>query len=325
MSFENVIGQEKITRYLRHLLTNDRLASGYLFVGPEGVGKVLCALNLAKAINCSESLDFDSCDNCANCKRIDSNTHPDVHILEPEGSNYIKIESIRSMQKDINLRPFEGKKKVFIIKQVEYMTAESANAFLKILEEPPNSTIIILTTSNISRLFSTITSRCQKIFFGIPRRIELANMLKDSFGLDEQKSHFFGFFCEGRLGAALRYKDSQLFTEKNRLIDSLIQKHSHSLNEDVSLNQLKREDIPVYLDIMISFLRDIWIAKLGLDSSGMIHSDREKEIREISLGFKMEEIYNDMDIVLDSYKYLEQNINLKLLIEIISTKLQLFN
>ncbi len=130
MSFQDIKGQDKPIQMLKEYIKQSRLNGGYLFVGPEGVGKRLVAKTVAKAINCQgEGLDasttlsvdgernrtIDSCDKCVSCLKIDKNQHPDFHLIDTESSDDIKIEYIRQLQKDINLKPYEGKTKVFIM------------------------------------------------------------------------------------------------------------------------------------------------------------------------------------------------------------------
>ena len=116
---------------------------------------MLTALNFAKALTCKDVVSSEPCGECPSCKKIDSMTHPDVFILraEKEGSS-IKIDDVRQLIKDIYLKPFEAKKKVYIIDGAEDMKHEAANALLKTLEEPPTDSILILITDNLRGAFS---------------------------------------------------------------------------------------------------------------------------------------------------------------------------
>ena len=189
MSFNNVIGQERVKRALRQALENGRLAHAILLYGPEGVGKRAMAIELAKAVNCTRA-KTDACDRCNSCHKISSLQHPDLKVVFPGPAqlpveeevsvlqkiaedNYqpvgfgksvtIPIDKIRELRKQASYHPYEGKRKVAIVLGADQMRPEAANALLKILEEPPGTMLLILTATNPSSLLPTILSRCQRI------------------------------------------------------------------------------------------------------------------------------------------------------------------
>ena len=161
-TLERIKGQVLAERMLRGVLKTNRIAPAYLFSGPEGTGKVLAALQFAKALNCEKG----GCEECPSCVRIDEGTHPDVKVIsvQPDKSS-IGIEQVRGMQKEAYLKPFMSRAKVYIIENAERMTEEASNSLLKILEEPPGQAFFILTTSSPRMLIPTITSRCQAVRF----------------------------------------------------------------------------------------------------------------------------------------------------------------
>jgi DNA polymerase-3 subunit delta' len=147
-------------------LRHRRLAHAYLFAGPRGSGKEAVARTLAKALNC-ETKEFDSCDDCDSCRRIDAGQHPDIYWVRPESkSRRISVDQIREFERAINLKPAMAGVKVGVIVDADCLGEEASNAFLKTLEEPPAQTVIILLTAEPQRLLATILSRCLKISFG---------------------------------------------------------------------------------------------------------------------------------------------------------------
>ena len=170
---------------------NGRLAHAYLFYGPEGTGKEAFALEIAKALNCQNE-STKPCNQCPSCTKINQLKHPDVKLIIPEakswsaqdlqkkyqlksenpysrieytGTTSISIEKIRDLKNEAKYTPYEGQKKVYIITESEKMTRESANSFLKLLEEPPDNLIIILINKSLSTMLDTIKSRCQIVYF----------------------------------------------------------------------------------------------------------------------------------------------------------------
>jgi DNA polymerase III subunit delta' len=164
MSLHDIIGQEKAVRILTGTIKRERVPSSILFSGDSGIGKRLTAFNYAKALNCLEPVDFDACDRCVSCRKIDGETHPDVTSMVSENDE-IKIEAIRQTVEILSLRPYEGRKKILVIDDADFMNINAANAFLKTLEEPPRDSVIILVTSSPDRLPETIRSRCMHVRF----------------------------------------------------------------------------------------------------------------------------------------------------------------
>ena len=174
MAWDAILGQEFAKRILQAHLADGRVAHAYLLAGPDGVGKRLVALEMAKALNCAASGSrppgspstraMAGCDACSTCLQINRGGHPDVHVLSPAGaSEAIRIDAIRQLLGRIALRPFNAAFQVAIIDGAERLTEEAANSVLKALEEPPAHTRFVLTTSRLSDCLPTVVSRCQLV------------------------------------------------------------------------------------------------------------------------------------------------------------------
>src|SRR6266446_5697765 len=162
MRFDSFIGNRKVIERLRTKLREDRFPHGLIFSGPEGVGKHTCALMIAKALNCTRAAAGSFCGECSSCRKIDSGTHPDVMTLSvEEEASQNKIAQVRQLLGMLDLQPFEGRNKVFIIDPADLLNDEAANALLKGLEEPPENSFFILITVNVHELLLTVRSRCQ--------------------------------------------------------------------------------------------------------------------------------------------------------------------
>jgi DNA polymerase-3 subunit delta' len=162
MRFDSFIGNRKIVDRLQTKLRQDRFPHGLIFSGPEGVGKHTFAVMLAKALNCRNAEPGDFCDECSSCRRIGAGTHPDVVTVSVEDdATQIKIAQVRQILGLLNLRPMEGRNKVFIFDPANLINTEAANALLKGLEEPPENSFLILITVNVQELLLTVRSRCQ--------------------------------------------------------------------------------------------------------------------------------------------------------------------
>lgn len=317
MSLENIIGQDKVINFLKSSIKNDMLASSYLFIGPEGVGKTFLAKEFAKLLNCEKN-NLDACDVCNSCMKINKNIHPDIHLIVRDGSD-IKIDNIRQLENDINLRPFEARKKVFIIQDAHFMNAEAANALLKTLEEPPKDSIIILTTSHLHKIFSTIASRCRKIFFSSIDIEKLSLILEKDFHVDRTNSHYLSYFTEGRLGKAISLKDKNILSEKNVIINDFINADNFK-QAQFDLDTKNKEDIKYNLDILMSWFRDILLLKCGFGAENLINSDRKRELLSLKSEYKTEDLLKIMHRILDTYTMLDYNINPKFSLEFLRVK-----
>jgi DNA polymerase III subunit delta' len=168
--FAEIRGQDEAVTLLRRGLTTGRVAHAYAFVGLPGSGRKLTALAFAKALVAPGG--------GAAAARVDRGVHPDVRLFQPtppernpKGPLFVRIESIRALERLASLRPAEAAWKVFIVDEAERMTVATPQAFLKTLEEPPAQTVIILILSQLGLLPPTVLSRCQIVRFG-PRHVE---------------------------------------------------------------------------------------------------------------------------------------------------------
>ena len=163
MAFEDITGNAGVKRILQRALKRKKIPNSMLFAGPEGVGKTKVALVVAKALNCLKR-SSDACEECAHCRAITNRNFPDVMVISP-AKEVLKIEQMRFLKEMAYLKPMAGRKRIFIIQEAEKMNEEASNSLLKVLEEPPPFSQIILITSNPYLIIPTIKSRCQSFPF----------------------------------------------------------------------------------------------------------------------------------------------------------------
>ncbi|MGB7947282.1 MAG: DNA polymerase III subunit gamma/tau, partial [Candidatus Binatia bacterium] len=172
-SFDDIAGQEHITRTLRNAIRANRIAHAYLFTGVRGVGKTTAARVLAKALNCQKGPTPNPCNNCSHCDEITNGNSLDV--LEIDGASNRGIDEIRQIIENVRYQPARCRFKIYVIDEVHQVTKDAFNALLKTLEEPPPSVKFILATTEPHRLPDTILSRCQRYDF---RRIPLREIVQ---------------------------------------------------------------------------------------------------------------------------------------------------
>ncbi|MDQ7819173.1 MAG: DNA polymerase III subunit gamma/tau [Armatimonadota bacterium] len=188
-TFEEVIGQERVTRTLQNAIRAQRVVHAYLFAGHRGTGKTTTARILAKALNCAQGPTPTPCNACAQCEAIGGGYAVDV--IEIDAASNRGIEEIRELRDRIRLAPAEARYKVYIIDEAHMLTPEAANALLKTLEEPPAHAVLILVTTEPHRLPPTILSRCQRFDFRRVSSREIVARLRhiareEGFAVDER-------------------------------------------------------------------------------------------------------------------------------------------
>jgi len=315
MAFKDVAGNVKIKRILKLALAKGRVPNSLLFCGPEGIGKKQMALTLARALNCLVLRD-DACDGCPSCRAILEGRFPDVMTIAAEKQE-IKIEQIRFLKQMAGLRPMTGKKRVFIIEDAEKMNAEAANSLLKVLEEPPLYSHIILVTASPFLLFPTIRSRCQTLAFSAIGREEIEEILLErDFG--KEQARILSLLVDGNLERALELDWDEVRALKEEswaLFEALVSgdRSALFLERFGGLAKAVQEEFGRTLEVFSSFVRDILLLRLGGDPQFLLNPDFEERLRGASTEWTVRRVLGvleELDFVLAE---LPRNLNKSLL------------
>ncbi len=286
MSFTDIRGQDAALAYLRRALEHGRLPSAFLFLGPHHVGKGLTALTLAKALNCEapSGAAGDSCDACPSCRKVDAGVHPDVVTVSPDGQ-FIKIDQVRQITDRLGLNPLLARRRMIVVTEAEQMNPQSANAFLKTLEEPPADTLIVLCAEDTARLLPTIVSRCVPVRFQPLPASVLKDLLESARGtaapLEPEAAEFAVRFAQGRMRPDLREKVGAWLAIREDLLQAF--KHPEAALGAGLGDKLARwsqsGDWTFVLEWLETWFRDLALLGAQADPAHLINRDRQGDLR----------------------------------------------
>ena len=336
--FESLINQERPIRILTTLLQNGTLPHAFLFTGTAGVGKQAAADALAMACNCQGAvpefhtedrsdqdpanstgainpISVNACGICKSCKKIASGNHPDIVRIKPVGP-FIKIDQIRALRQTLSMKPYEAITRVAILSEAQAMNAAASNALLKILEEPPNRSMLILIADQKSALLPTIVSRCQHVGFNPIPKEEIAAWLENKCGLNQPAADILAAMANGSLAKAQMMMKDHWLQHRKWVIDEMIRLSQQpmarllALAEKLSKPQGRLEES---LEIIKVWFRDQIVSQY--DATKIINHDVADKIGNASQKSHLTELLLKVDAVQKTQDRLAANTNLRMTME----------
>jgi len=304
--FDQLIGNDRVKKLLRRMLASSRLPGAMLFSGEDGVGKKLFALEIARALNCRTPQDEEGCGHCPACLRIskvnyptsdDSDDwkgiiwtdHPDTGmVIAPR--RVLLVEQMRAIDREANYRPFEGKARIFIVEDADKLNEASANALLKVLEEPPPTSHIILLTSRPAWLLPTIRSRCQVIRFSPIAAGEIEDYLTHNKIARATEARVRARVARGSLSRAVE-EDLDSFIEQRAAMLEVLEALALSddrlklLRSAEQLNEAQyKDEYETRLDVLETLIRDLWQLSLGATAETIVNEDVLPQLKKLAKG-----------------------------------------
>ncbi|QTA80907.1 DNA polymerase III, subunit delta [Desulfonema limicola] len=319
----------KALKQLSVLFNKGAVPHALLFSGYEGLGKRDTAVLFAMACNCNKSqgsgniADIIDC-TCRSCNKIRSGNHPDIHWVEPSGT-FIKIDQIRELCEAVAMKPYEAGMRVVIISSAQNMNIEASNSLLKLLEEPPQKTILILTAIQASDLLPTIFSRCQTVHFTPVSQDIIKSAALEKFNISPDEAEIIAVLSQGSLSKINACKNikgiKELICLRNWLLQMCCELTGNgarvSMETALAFAEKLSKDkkkLPDSLDIITSWLRDIMVVKYQPDR--IINKDLFQNIRLISQNLSTNSLLSKLDVLQAAQQGLRTNANIRLVMEI---------
>jgi len=359
MPFRDLVGHRRLLGLLARSIAQASLPPSLIFSGPEGVGKRRAAVATAQALNCLSPMGesrvpspesrrqppdaqspflLDACGQCPACVRIARGAHPAMQTIAPGDTGSIKIEQVREAIAAAAYRPFEGRRRVFLIDEADALVAPAQNALLKTLEEPRPSSVFILISSMADTLLATVRSRCSHLRFGRLTAAEVTAVLRRDHGYAESDARAVAVLADGSVGRALAARAAEYTSARQAAID-LLHGTSHGSDVRARLESAKpltakrdgagagtgprtdREQVAIHLQALSSLLRDVSILATGADTHLLANLDLESGLTTLARRFDGARAVRAFTAVDQAQDALERNVSPKIIADWLSLQL----
>lgn len=320
-SFKDVVGHKDILKYISSAVENNRVSHAYILNGERGSGKKMLANLFAMTLLC-ETGDNEPCGKCHSCKQAESGNHPDIIRVTHEKPNSISVDDIRTqVNNTVDIKPYQGPYKVYIIPQADMMTPQAQNAILKTIEEPPSYAVFLLLTENAETLLPTINSRCVMLKLRNIKDTLIKKYLMENLEIPDYKADMCTAFAQGNMGRAIMLANSNHFNEIREEAVQLLKHISEmELNEIVAAVKnisVYKLEITDYLDIIMIWYRDVLLYKATKEIDKVVFKDQLQSIKEQA----RKSSYEGIELILESLEKakarLKANVNFDLVMELL--------
>jgi len=337
--WSSMIGHRELLTRLEREVAGGRCAQGYLFAGPDGVGKVTAALGLAQRLNCRG--ETPPCGRCEGCRAVALRNPGYVQLLDPElqagnGAYRVrihKIDAVRRLQADVGLRAIGEQHRVWIVRTAEAMTEPAANSLLKTLEEPPAGVVIVLTAEQPAGLLDTIRSRLRRIEFGPVSTAAIAGWLVGTHGQEQARAALLAPLAAGRPGKALALA-TDAGTEAlrhevlagaqdlvHRPAAAALRVAERLLGTTGADDAPAPDRVPLALDLLEWWYRDALVYGTGGAAAGLVNQDRESELIRFAGRRTVVELRDGLAALHQTRLCLQRNANPALALEVLCLRL----
>jgi DNA polymerase-3 subunit delta' len=317
MFFDPIRAQDGPVSILKKALERERVPTAYLFTGPPGCGRMMAALATATSLNCQSGTI--ACGTCSSCLLYAAGNHPDLYIIGlAKGKRQIVIEQVREqILGRAYLKPMSGNTSTFIVEDANLLNMNASNAFLKTLEEPPETSHFILIAPDRDSVLPTISSRCQTLAFSpLPRQVVEDILVKE--GIEEPDASLLAAMAKGSVKKALAYHSTGALKDLAEEFEPLSSLHSYGVGQLLDLAQRwgrNRQDALGVLEFMAQWYRDMMILFEGAPEDQVIHVAHLQELRKGADRIGGLNLAAILESVEDAREAIEANTNVQLTLD----------
>lgn len=275
--FSEVVGHERLISYFERSISHQNISHAYLLTGEQGMGKMTLARAWAKALLCEQGT---GCGVCHACRQFQTGNHPDVCYVQHEKPASIGVDEIREqLVADAEIRPYQGKYKIYIVDDAEKMTVQAQNALLKTMEEPPAYVMILLLATSEESMLQTILSRCITLKLRPLQDGQIRSWLMSQKNMERKAADVCTVYARGNLGKAITLAESETYLALYQEVVSLLKTvHQRGTYEILSVLKERKEEMADILDMISLWFRDVEIWKASEDASLLIFGKEQDVI-----------------------------------------------
>ena len=321
MGFKGIVGHEDIIAHFKSSIETGNVAHAYIISGDAGSGKKTLAYAFAETLEC-EAGGTEACGTCQSCLQVSTGNYPDIITVTHEKPNLISVDEVRDqLINTIDIKPYKGKYKIYIIPDAELSNVQAQNAMLKTIEEPPAYAVILLLTTNLDKLLETVKSRCLKLQTKPIRERDVLAYLTNVMGLTKEKAYFCLDFAQGNLGKAIKLAGND---EYAAIVDSVVGVLAHIDEMDVETLGKAVKDIEQfkmsmndYMDLMMMWYRDAMMLKVTGNVDKILFKNEFSTLKKQAGKLTFKSIEDKIDAIAKAEQRLLANANFEVTIELL--------
>ncbi len=318
---EKVLGHEEVIKHLQNAAAMDKVSHSYIFAGEKGSGKKLLAKLFAMTLQC-EKHGKEPCLQCSSCKKAMNRNHPDIIYVSHEKPNSIGIEDIREqLIADVDIKPYTGPYKVYIVDEAEKLTVQAQNALLKTIEEPPAYAVIMLLANNGAMLLPTIASRCVTLNFKPVRDEVIKKYLMEELHVPDYQAEVSVAFAQGNVGRAKQIATAEDFAEMMEAAFRILKKGKdmevYEMVDAIKLLSEQKHTVYEYLDLFLVWFRDVLMFKATNQIDGLVFRQEYNDIKSRADVSSYEGLETIIKAIETAKQRLQANVNFDLTMELL--------
>lgn len=318
--FKDIVGHEQIIQHMQNAIRQKKISHAYLLCGEAGSGKRLVAEAFAKAVLCEEG-GIEACGKCKSCKQAESGNHPDIRVVVREKATLGVKEIREQVTADVQIKPYSSEYKIYLIDEAEKMTEEAQNALLKTIEEPPEYAVFLLMVDRQELLLSTVLSRCVLLPFYPVATGKVKQFLMEKKGVPDYLADSAAAFSGGLVGRAVRYAESEAFTEQREEVLHLVKYVDEmtmaEVMENVKLFAAKKDVATEYLDMILLWYRDVLMYKATKDMNTLLFRDEPEAVAAQAGKRSFENLQGIVEALEQVKQRLKSNVNFETALELL--------